>query len=204
MDTRIYFVRHGETEWNSSNRFQGSTDVPLSAKGLQQAKKTALRLKNLKIDVIASSSLSRALDTANVFADMVGKNVEIYEGLKEINFGDWEGMTESEILKLYGEQYREWRSNPKDAAIPGEGSLNAAAQRGFKALEELVEKHNGKTIAVFAHASIIKSIILKAIGADFSIYNNLWLHNASITIVDHKGSQNGKFVLSLLNDYSHL
>ncbi len=201
MNTKIYLVRHGETEWNSTNRFQGSTDVPLSQHGIEQAKKVANKLKNYNIEAIASSDLSRALDTAKELANIINVDIQLNPGLRELSFGEWEGLTAEEILKLYGENYTTWRTTPTKAVLPVEGSLEAASKRGLKALNEVVNNNLGKTIAVFAHASIIKSTILAAIDADLDLYNKFWLGNTAISILEYRDD---KYILSMLNDTTHL
>jgi broad specificity phosphatase PhoE len=201
MNTKIYLVRHGETEWNSTNRFQGSTDVPLSQHGIEQAKRVADKLKNYNIEVIASSDLSRAFNTAKELADIINVKIDAYEGFRELSFGEWEGLTAEEILKLYGDNYRTWRTTPTKAIIPVEGSLEAASKRGLKALNEVVNNNLGKTIAVFAHASIIKATILAAIGADLDLYNKFWLGNTAVNILEFRDSN---YILSMLNDITHL
>ena len=93
----LYFVRHGQTVWNESGRYQGSTEVALSALGKEQAKLTAHWFEGISLNGIISSSLGRAMETAKEIAKLKSMNVEVIDALQELHFGDWEGKTFEEI-----------------------------------------------------------------------------------------------------------
>ena len=89
----LYFVRHGQTVWNESGRYQGSTEVALSALGKEQAKLTAHWFEGIFLNGIISSSLGRAMETAKEIANLKSMNVEVVDAFQELHFGDWEGKT---------------------------------------------------------------------------------------------------------------
>lgn len=95
----LYLVRHGQTVWNSSGKYQGRTDVALSEKGLAQAEKTVERFRSVHLDGVIASPLMRAADTARGIAETHGLPLETDSRLMELSFGDWEGKTYDEIEK---------------------------------------------------------------------------------------------------------
>ena len=94
---RLYLIRHGETDSNKSFRFQGQTDIELNEKGLAQAELLAEHFKNIRLDAVYSSSLTRARQTAAPLAAVHGLEVQPVEDIKEIAFGEWEGLTYNQI-----------------------------------------------------------------------------------------------------------
>ena len=128
---KIFFVRHGKTEWNNLFRYQGVTDIPLCEEGREQARKTGLRFAGAEIDAVISSPLSRAYETAeNIAAHHVGIKVERLNLLEEVNFGEWEGLTVKEIKERFGEELLyKWRSNQLYRMPPAERAWRSL-QRG--------------------------------------------------------------------------
>lgn len=97
----LYLVRHGQTIWNSTGKYQGRTDVALSDKGISQAKKTVNRFLSVHLDGVIASPLKRAADTARGIAETHGLPLETDSRLMELSFGDWEGKTYEEIEKIW-------------------------------------------------------------------------------------------------------
>ena len=107
---KIYLVRHGETEWNRTNRFQGISDISLNARGKAQAEALAQALKDEPIDVVYSSPLTRARETAQAIRQFHPSSRYFEEeGLKEMDLGDFEGMAASGWAKQYPEFKKKWR-----------------------------------------------------------------------------------------------
>ncbi|NLK21746.1 MAG: histidine phosphatase family protein [Epulopiscium sp.] len=199
---RLFLIRHGETEWNSLNKYQGTRDIPLSCTGIKQAKLLADRMKNYKIDAVFSSNLLRAYETAENISKTGNIPLGIIPQLREINFGEWEGHTTGELKKLYGEDYERFLIQPHKYNFPGEGSMQAVQARMKKAIEIITDKHCRGNIAVVSHGGVLKILILTLLNMDLGFYKSFWLGNTSLSIIDRKDT--GNWVLSLLNDSNHL
>ena len=116
--TKIIFVRHGQTEWNVLGRYQGQTDVALSPLGIEQAEKLAAHFPVDKIEAVYSSDLARAMKTASCVADRFGLTVEPRPELRELNFGDWEGLTYDEIVAKWPDALQNFFQHPDVLEIP--------------------------------------------------------------------------------------
>jgi len=198
---RLYFIRHGETEWNKKNIVQGIQDIDLNEIGIQQAKKIALRLKENKIDAIYTSDLKRAINTANEIVKYHQSSFfEINPLLREIQFGEWEGLSLEELNATYYEQYSKWRTNPIEATFPGEGNLHNVKKRVSKFLEVILESQYNN-IVIVTHGGIIKMALIILLDLDLSFYKKCWFGNASLSIIDIKQD---KALITCLNDMSHL
>ncbi|MEA4847321.1 MAG: histidine phosphatase family protein [Clostridiaceae bacterium] len=202
--TRLYLARHGETEWNRNGMVQGRTDVELSPKGIIQAELLAKRLLKEKIDVIYSSSLKRALKTAEIIAGY--KQCEIIESDKyhEICFGPWEGMTLTEVKEKYSEHFRVYREDPVNFKLPGAETFMDLTERTYNAIIEIVSLHKGSNILLVSHGAAIKAAIIRILGMDIIDYKKFRIDNASISILEFSEDISEKPVVICLNDISHL
>ena len=106
--TRVYLVRHGQTEWNKSLTFRGRIDIPLNERGHREAEAIAEALKDKKIDAIYTSPLRRSIETTQPTAKFFNLEIRPFQGLIDINYGDWEGLTFDEVKKRYEDQYKKW------------------------------------------------------------------------------------------------
>ncbi|GAB6180746.1 alpha-ribazole phosphatase [Desulfotomaculum defluvii] len=201
-ETKLYLVRHGETEWNAIGKFQGHSDVPLSDLGRQQAKKLALRLGSTKIDAFYSSDLSRAMETAAIIAKEHNSQVSYLPDLREINFGKWEGLTFDEISQNYGQLSTRWRANPVGTQIPNGEKLQDVAVRCQRAIDEIINVHAGETVLVATHGGVIRVIVANVLGCDLNNFWKLRLDNVSLTTISFYRDQ--KAILELYNDTCHL
>ena len=162
MSTSVCFVRHGETDANITDRLQGQSDVPLNARGLEQADLVAARLKDEPFDVIFSSDLSRALVTAEKIAS--GRPVIPAVELREWNFGRWQGMLLKEILRDYPEEFRLFKSGSPDFEPPEGESAGRFLERAEKFMEMLLREHAGKKILCVSHGGFIKQTLKVVLG----------------------------------------
>lgn len=202
MGCRIFLIRHGETLWNAQMKFQGHADVPLSDKGLEQARALAGRLLSRNISTIYSSDLGRAVETARQIADSRGLPVITRPTLREMNFGEWEGLTFAEIGERYGDLLKQWWQKPLALRPPGGEGLSDLIARVIPALREIVEEHPDQQVAVVCHGGPIRSIIATILNMDMNKYWKIRQDNACLNIVDFAEWDGG--VVSLLNDRSHL
>lgn len=202
MKTRLYLVRHGETEWNSGGKFQGHTDITLSVKGREQAVNLAERLKDIKIQAVYSSDLGRARETAEILAKPHQLDVHALSDFREINFGQWEGLTYQEISEKYGEVCSQWFANPLITQIPDGESLQDLVTRCSKALHTIIREHPGETVVIVAHGGVIRTIVGTSLGLDMNYFWKLRVDNVSLSIIEYHGLD--KAILELYNETCHL
>lgn len=200
--TRLYLIRHGETEWNRGGRYQGWTDIELSEEGQQQAKLLAKRFIHMPLDVIYVSPLKRAMATALPIAEEKGLPLIVNEYFKEINFGEWEGHTVEELKEKYGKPYMDFFDDPFAHPMPGEGSFHKVAERAMVGFEEIMKKHKGERVAIVSHGGLLRVFMVALLGLDLNMYRKMWLTNTSISMIDIH-DEGGKLLMTL-NDKAHL
>ncbi|MCL6639620.1 MAG: alpha-ribazole phosphatase [Firmicutes bacterium] len=202
MGCKIYLVRHGETTWNALMKFQGHTDVPLSDTGRRQAEMLARRLAAEKFTAFYASDLQRAYETAEIIAKPHGLGIQKIPGLRELNFGAWEGLTRNEIKEFYAKEISQWWASPLTTRIPMGETLGEVVLRSMAAVKRIVESHQGGQVLVASHGGAIRSIVASVLGIDLNQYWRLRLDNASLNIIDFPEWEKG--ILMLFNDCSHL
>ena len=199
--SKLILVRHGETTWNIEMRYQGQTDISLTANGIEQAGKVAQRLADEKIAAVYSSDLSRAFVTAAQIAAVHGLDVLTRRDLREISFGDWEGMTYDSLdLDGVGTGNRLF-SHPAEIEIPGGETFFEVQQRMMEALRELAQRHEGQTVVIVSHGAAIRTVLCDVLGMDL---NRLWAIRQSNTAVNILEMLPQKVLVSLVNDVHHL
>lgn len=163
---RIILWRHGQTSWNVERRFQGTTDVELTAAGVAQARRAARLLAGLGPDAIIASDLRRAVDTAAELAALTGLEVTLDEGLRETYAGVWQGLTHDEIIARYGEEYAAWKRG--EPVRRGGGELETeVADRAAPVVLGHVEKLPGDgTLVVVSHGGTIRTTIGRLLGLE--------------------------------------
>ena len=199
--TRFYLIRHGETDWNKGGRYQGCTNIQLNDAGREQARLLGERFKFLPLDVVYVSPLDRAVATAAPLAAAHGLTPIQDAHFREINFGEWEGMTSEEISAKYGKEFDEFLKNPEEMPFSGEGSFKNVEKRIAKGFEKILEGKNGKSIAVVTHGGIIRIAVKYLLGIEGQWFNKTWIDNTSITLVEIHKNYN---LLRVLNDSSHI
>ncbi len=156
--TKIYLTRHGETVWNRQQRFQGHKNSDLTDKGILAAELLADRIEDIELDYIVSSPLLRAYNTAEIARG--NKDVQIikYDGLKEINLGEFEGMSYVDIKSKHTELLAEIEKDPFNNRYPNGENLQEFYKRVVKVFTEVVDKHRNKTTLIVAHGGTLKCI----------------------------------------------
>lgn len=197
---RLYFMRHGETVWNTERRYQGMTDIELSEEGLRQAECAAKRFKNIKIDKIYASPLKRAMKTAEKIAAEKGIEIISEDDFREIHFGEWEGKTVPELTEKYGESYTNFIREPHKYGFPGEGSVENVINRIKPGIDRLIAEEKGNVLIV-SHGGIIRLMIMYIMGLDSSWFTKMWINNTGVSIIEIK---DGRKLLLTLNDSAHL
>ncbi|WP_028458902.1 histidine phosphatase family protein [Chloroflexus sp. Y-396-1] len=183
---RLIIVRHGESEWNRINRYQGQQDAPLSELGRKQAAALGERLKHEKIDVVYSSRLQRAAHTAQaIVAHHPGLEIIYDDALLEINHGEWEGKYLHEIMERYADGLREWRQHPTRSQMPGGESFSNVLKRVLDFRERICNIHANQTVLISTHDVIVKILVADALGMNMDRINRIWVTNASISVIEY-------------------
>ena len=178
--TRIIAIRHGETAWNVDTRIQGHLDIPLSANGRWQAERLAEALRDEPIKAIYASDLTRAWETAQYIGQVHGLQLNKEVGLRERDFGDFEGKTFAEIEMLLPEQSMRWRKRDPDFYPAGGESLVALRARVMEAAERLAAQHPGEQIALVGHGGVMDVLYRAATRLDIQAPRTWTLGNAAI------------------------
>jgi len=202
--TKLYLVRHGQTVGNVQRRWQGWMDGELTPLGVQQAQATARHLaaRGQTFDALYSSPLRRAWQTARIVGRAVGLLPLAHEGLKEICFGEVEGMTWDDFAARHPELHRRW-TDRGDLSFTWPGGENRADfyRRAQQAIEDIAARHDGQSIVVVAHGGTLRAILVHLFPAELG---QPWRHsltNGSLTRVWL--TPDGPRLLAL-NDQSHL
>jgi glucosyl-3-phosphoglycerate phosphatase len=162
--TTLLLARHGETDWNRDGRWQGLSDTRLNDRGREQARELAGQIDG--VDVVYSSDLARARETADIVAERLGLEVRLDQRLRERGFGEWEGLNSGEIEERFAEAHRLWKAGE------GVGAENAEPFDKFAArihdfLDEILERHPGESVLVISHGGSIRVIHALAAGLDY-------------------------------------
>lgn len=202
MKTTLFLIRHGETKWNTLGKFQGCTDIDLSDEGILQANFLKERMKD-SFDFIYSSPLRRASDTANIICSNTDIKPQIEPSIREINFGEWEGLTIKEIKELYPDAFQVWRTDELTGPIVGgDLSIKMASIRAKEAILKIVNRHKGQRIVIVAHGGIIKAGLIGLFDWKMTMYHQIILGNTSICKLSFNDDLNP--VIASINDTSHL
>lgn len=200
--TRIILVRHGDTDYNKEDRYQGAIDVPLNAEGLAQADLLAAALKDMPIDVFIASPMMRAYVTTEKCAKAQGMTIAYADKrLQELDYGTWGGRLRKDIAKEQPELTKLWREQPWKMKFPQGGSLQELQKRYRAALDDAVKKYPGKTIFIGAHSKGNAALICSLLGIGLEHYTQLWQDNTGVNVLEYR---NGQWRLVLMNYIGHL
>lgn len=181
---RLLFVRHGQSTWNAERRFQGATDVPLSALGRAQAAALGRALHAYRVAAAYVSPFRRARETAGIALDGTRIPLVTLSELRELSLGTWEGSTVDEIRAQDGDPYRAWLLAPHDCPPPGGEPLDAVYRRVATAVARIAATHGpDDDVLVVAHGGIISVYTCVLLGCSFNQLWRLRLDNASLSIV---------------------
>ncbi len=199
--TKIILVRHGHVEGISPERFRGRLDLTLTAEGRRQAEATARHIAaTWRPAAVYASPLSRCRDTAEAIASLLGLSSSPVQGLMDIDYGQWQGLTPDEVGARWPAELGTWYRAPDWAAIPGGETLPNVLVRAVLALREVTARHPSNTVVLVAHDSVNRVILLHALGLPLSGYWRLGQRPCAINEIDVSG--NGCVVLSM-NETCH-
>lgn len=195
MSTTLFLVRHGSTEWNRTKRAQGHADIDLNAEGHRQAIAAAQELAHLKIDAVFSSDLKRALATADPIASAHGLEVRIDPDLREIDQGEWEGLTVEEIQARWPEL---WGPARHYNARPGGESPQQVRDRALRAVRRIVGEYPDGCVVIISHGGTIRWLSAAALGYDdYRSRRIRGLGNGAIVSMEAQESDGGVELVNL-------
>ena len=197
----IILARHGETDWNTGEIFRGRADVPLNENGLKQAELLGEYLGGEKIDFVYSSPLRRAVSTAEAIDGRQGRDVNIVNNLNDFDFGEWQGLSTTEVKTRYPELYQDWHDTPEQARVPGGESLEGVRNRALPFVEDAVMRCGEGRLVLVSHRVVHKVLICALLGLGNASFWNIRLDTAGITRFDFAGD---RVVLTVHNDTSYL
>ncbi|MFI6353573.1 bifunctional RNase H/acid phosphatase [Streptomyces sp. NPDC050743] len=198
-------LRHGETPLTPQKRFSGSggTNPSLSAAGREQAHRTAEALaRRGTVEAVIASPLTRTRETAAIVATRLGLDVTIEDGLRETDFGAWEGLTFGEVRDRYPDDLNAWLADPEAHPTGGGESFAETATRIAATRDKLVAAHAGRTVLLVSHVTPIKTFVRLALGAPPESLFRMELSAASLSAVAYYADGNAS--VRLFNDTSHL
>jgi broad specificity phosphatase PhoE len=199
--TEIYLVRHGQTEWNTQLIFRGRKDIPLNERGHKQARALAGALKDRNIDAIYTSPLSRAVETAQPAATLFDLDVVPVQGLIDINYGEWEGVSHDEIKRRYSDQYVQWEQRPELVQFPQGETLDGVKERAFGALTDIVSMNPAGPVLIISHRVINKVLLCALLGLSNAHFWEIRQDTGCINVMEYSPD---RFVLCAMNDTRHL
>ncbi len=199
---RLILVRHGETPWNVTLQYQGQANVPLNERGRAQARLTAERLARLGAVALYTSDTTRAAETAAAIAAAISIAPRPMPELREIDVGQWEGLTPEQLYRRFPDHMAEYERDPARTVRLGGESYAQLQVRALVAMRRIYEAHQpGDVIVAVSHGGTIRALLCHVIGLELANFGKMWLDNGSLTELRY-GSHGWRLVR--LNDAAHL
>lgn len=201
--TRLYLLRHGETEWNKRDVFRGHADILLNDHGKGQAAEAGQAFVHVPLHGIYTSPLRRAAETAGAVAlsRKEKRSVQPEAGLTDINRGEWEGMSRHQVEAKYPDLYEKWIHHPTHVRFPGGDSLQDVERHARQVVDKITKDAHGAASLIVTHHVVIRVIICSLLELDLSCFRRFEALPASISEVRR---EHDRWVLYRLNDVSHL
>lgn len=200
-ETTLVLIRHGETEWNQTGRYQGHADSPLTPRGMAQARAVAQALDGQKFDAFYSSDLGRAKRTATIIADKLGRRFLTDPRLREQHYGLMQGHDGKRARELDPGFFDSLSSGDADYAPKGGESRRQRHDRAVEALSDIAGNHLEGTILVITHGGIVDSLFRETLGIPHDSPRRYSLYNAALNRFSYF---EGKWTLHLWGEVSHL
>lgn len=199
--TRIILVRHGQTAWNRDDRFRGRSEIELTDLGQRQAEAIAEQLAAAPVTAIYSSPLRRAVQTAARIAARHNLEVRVEDGLVDVDYGAWVGLSAAEAAARYPDAWQLWLHRPQDLCFPEGECLRDVRRRAVAAVEALARRHRGETVVMVSHRVVCLLLVCHSLGLNES---HLWRVDYDVAAISHLEVQNGRLTAFCLNDTCHL
>lgn len=200
--SKVHLIRHGEVEFNRKNAYVGRTDLALNDHGRHQAELLAEYLGDKQISAVFSSDLKRAYETAEIIAGQIGLGVQTVPELRELNYGDWEGVPEADVPTLYADIFSEWRKNPVEIRIPGGETVGELRDRAYPAFCRIAEQVSGGNLAIVAHKTTNRALLCCLLGVDPNNYRQIGQGNSAMNVIERR--KDGRLVIDQVNQTCHL
>ena len=176
-------VRHGLTGWNAAGRIQGHTDTDLCDEGYEQARSVGRRLQEESYDLLFSSDLKRARQTAQPLADVLEMEIQLDDRLREWNLGAFEGLTVDEARERFADAYRKYRAFDPELRVPEGESFLEFDHRVIHFFQEMSQAHAGKRLLVFTHGGSVNVVLRHVLGIPTTSRDKFYIPNTSVTRV---------------------
>ena len=200
--TTLYIIRHAQATGNQDMRFQGSTDNGLSEYGRLQIAALSARCRDLRLDRIYTSPLRRAAETAEAVGAGRGIPITVREDLREIDCGEWEGMTWDSIRYDRAEEFETWVSRPHEFQARLGEPMRSVSERVNRAWDQIVDENPGGCVAIVSHGCAIRNLMCRIYGLPLEqLSQTPWMDHAAITAVECTGRVP---VIVYENDMRHL
>jgi probable phosphoglycerate mutase len=205
---RLVLVRHGHTALNTpegqGQYFRGMTDLPLAEEGVAQAKVTARRMSQQRVDAFYTSPLQRAARTAQILAEPHNMAVTAVPGLSSMSYGDWAGLLSTEVARRWPDLYEEWRRDPFSIRVPGGDSVASFRERVVGAVHEILDRHSdGECVVLVSHEAVCRTLVCALSGLPNHCYWRIRQGLCNLTKFDYDPAGH-RFTLVEMNDTCHL
>lgn len=200
---RIVLTRHGEVEGIAPPRFRGRANLALTELGQRQAQALATVVASrFSPALVYTSPMQRCRDTGHAIAAACGTGEQVYEGINDFDYGDWQWKTHDEAQAEFPAQFALWKLAPQWTRFPGGESLQAVALRTMDALRELLATHEEDTVVMVAHDSVNRVILLHALDLPLSAYWRVEQDPCCLNVLDL--GMDGRVAIKVINETAHL
>ena len=182
---KLFLIRHGQTDWNVEGKIQGSADIELNKTGIKQAEELSHKVleAGYKFSKIYSSPQKRAVKTAEILSEVNKVDYISIAGLEEINLGEWEGLSWTEVKEKYPTEYEEWYINRRYTKPPKGEAYEDMLQRVLKSIYKIISE-NSKDVVIVTHSAVIMCIQCYITNTPFSEMMKFKADNTSITEIN--------------------
>ena len=190
MSTTLLVVRHGQTDWNTADRFRGRTDLELNEVGLRQAQLVARRIAaEYQPSAIYSSPLRRSLQTAGAIGSHCGLEPEADDGLLDLDYGEFAGLSRDEAAARYPDLYRTWTQAPHAVRFPKGESLEVVRARVAELAVRLAARYDARQVVLVSHVVVIRTLLCSLLGLPTGRIESFRIDPCSLTVVETRGAR---------------
>ena len=198
----LYMIRHGQTAASRENRFSGSSDPPLTEVGEAMGRGLAAAYSSMKWEAIYTSPMLRTRQTVAALCHQTGLEARIEEGLREIDYGEWEGLQQDEVMQRWPEAFAYWADDPASRGTPGGETAFHVAARAMRVVEQIRTRHQEGNVLIVSHKATLRIITCALLGLDVRLFRERIAQPVGavtlFVLTNHKAQ------LTMLGDRSHL
>ncbi len=202
MSLTLYFLRHGQTAYSHANSYCGDIDPDLTPAGVEMAEAFARAYRDLPWQAVYCSPKHRAIATAAPLCAAIGQTIQLREGLKEIGYGQWEGLSPAEVNERFHDDYIRWLADPGWNAPTGGETGVYIARRASQVLDEIERTHSKGNVLIVSHKATIRIMLCALLGIDIGRFRDrIGMPVASVSVVEM--AERGP-LLKVMGDRAHL